>query len=66
VARYVASGFGIGLSLQMPRVEPPAGVRMLSLEDFPSLAFGAMWIGRLTPLGEAFLEEAQGIAKGLK
>jgi hypothetical protein len=39
---------------------------MLPLEDFPSLAFGAMWIGRLTPLGEAFLEEAQGIAKGLK
>jgi hypothetical protein len=25
-----------------------------------------MWIGRLSPLGEAFLEEAQAIAKGLK
>jgi DNA-binding transcriptional LysR family regulator len=66
VARYVASGFGIGLSLRMPRVMPPAGVRLLPLEDFPTLAFGAMWIGRLTSLGEAFLEEAQGIAKGLK
>jgi DNA-binding transcriptional LysR family regulator len=66
VARYVAGGFGIGLSLQMPRVEPPAGVRMLPLEDFPSLAFGAMWIGRLSPLGEAFIEEAQSIAQVLK
>lgn len=66
IARYVDSGFGIGLSLQMPRMKTPAGVRMLPLEDFPSLAFGAMWIGRLPPLGETFLEEAQGIAKELK
>jgi len=66
VARYVASGFGIGLSLQMPRVEAPAGVRVFPLDDFPSLAFGVMWIGRLSPLGEAFIEEAQAIAKGLK
>ncbi len=66
VARYVAGGFGIGLSLQMPRVEAPAGVRVLPLDDFPTLAFGVMWIGRLSPLGETFIEEAQAIAKGLK
>ncbi|MFO1438337.1 MAG: LysR family transcriptional regulator [Verrucomicrobiaceae bacterium] len=66
VARYAAGGFGIGLSVQMPRVNTPADVRVLPLDDFPSLAFGAMWIGRLTPLGETFLEEAQAIAKGLK
>ena len=52
--------------LQMPRVEAPAGVRVLPLDDFPSLAFGVMWIGRLSPLGETFIEEAQAIAKGLK
>jgi hypothetical protein len=50
----------------MPRVEAPAGVRVLPLDDFPSLAFGVMWIGRLSPLGVAFLEEAQAMAKGLK
>lgn len=66
VARYAAVGFGIGLSVQMPRINTPADVRVLPLEGFPSLAFGAMWIGRLTPLGETFLEEAQAIAKELK
>jgi DNA-binding transcriptional LysR family regulator len=62
VARYVAGGFGAGLSLQMPRMEPPAGVKLLPLTDFPSLAFGAVWIGRITPLGEMFLEEARAMA----
>ncbi|MFM2143981.1 MAG: hypothetical protein RLZZ476_2525 [Verrucomicrobiota bacterium] len=62
VARYVAGGFGAGLSLQMPRMEPPTGVKLLPLTDFPSLAFGAVWIGRITPLGEMFLEEARAMA----
>ncbi|MBE7493526.1 MAG: LysR family transcriptional regulator [Verrucomicrobiaceae bacterium] len=62
VARYVAGGFGAGLSLQMPRVEPPPGVKVLPLPDFSTLAFGAIWIGRLTPLGEMFLEESRAMA----
>lgn len=62
VARYVASGFGAGLSLRMPRVEPPPGVKIIPLDDFPGLAFGAIWIGRLTPLGEMFLEESRALA----
>lgn len=62
VARYVAGGFGAGLSLQMPRVEPPPGIKVLPLPDFPSLAFGAVWIGRLTSLGEIFLEESRAMA----
>ncbi|MBK8091886.1 MAG: LysR family transcriptional regulator [Verrucomicrobiaceae bacterium] len=62
VARYVAGGFGAGLSLHMPRVPQPDGVKMLPLPDFPAIAFGAMWIGRLTPLGEQFIEEARAMA----
>lgn len=62
LARYVAGGFGAGLSLQMPRVPAPEGVRALPLTDFPTLAFGAMWIGRLSPLGEQFIEEARAMA----
>ena len=58
VSRYAADGFGVGLSVQMPRLEHRAGVKVLPLPDFPSIAFGATWIGRLTPLGEIFLEEA--------
>ena len=58
VSRYAADGFGVGLSVQMPRLEPRAGVKVISLPEFPSIAFGAIWIGRLTQLGEIFLEEA--------
>ena len=46
----------------MPRVPQPDGVKMLPLPDFPAIAFGAMWIGRLTPLGEQFIEEARAMA----
>ncbi len=62
IDRYVAGGFGAGLTLQMPGMEAPASVKVLPLPDFPSVAFGAMWIGRLSPLGEIFLEESRSIA----
>jgi DNA-binding transcriptional LysR family regulator len=62
VLRYVAEGFGAGLALRHPRVELPAGVKALALDDFPPLSFGAVWTGRLSPLGEAFLAEATAVA----
>lgn len=62
VQRYVAAGFGAGLVLRHPRMELPAGVRVLALDDFPPLCFGAMWTGRLSSLGEAFLAEATALA----
>lgn len=62
VVRYVAEGFGAGLALRHPRVELPAGVTALALDDFPPLSFGVLWTGRLSPLGEAFLAEATALA----
>lgn len=62
VLRYVAEGFGAGLALRHPRVELPAGVKALALDDFPPLSFGALWTGRLSPLGETFLSEATAVA----
>jgi DNA-binding transcriptional LysR family regulator len=62
VLRYVAEGFGAGLALRHPRVELPAGVKALALDDFPPLSFGALWTGRLSPLGEVFLAEATAVA----
>ena len=62
VGRYAAGGFGVGLSAQMPRLEAPPGVKVLPLPDFPTIAFGAIWIGRITTLGEAFVEEACALA----
>ena len=62
VLRYVAEGFGAGLALRHPRVELLAGVKALALDDFPPLSFGALWTGRLSPLGETFLAEATAVA----
>lgn len=62
VVRYVAEGFGAGLALDHPRVELPASVKALPLDDFPPLSFGVLWTGRLSPLGEAFLAEATALA----
>jgi hypothetical protein len=62
VLRYVAEGFGAGLALRHPRVELPAGVKAFALDDFPPLSFGAVWTGRLSSLGEAFLAEATAVA----
>lgn len=66
VVRYVAEGFGAGLALRHPRVDLPAGVKVLPLDDFPPLSFGVLWAGRLSPLGEAFLAEATALAGELK
>lgn len=66
VVRYVAEGFGAGLALRHPRVDLPAGVKVLPLDDFPPLSFGVLWTGRLSPLGEAFLAEATALAGELK
>ena len=32
------------------------------LDDMPPLRFGALWTGRLSPVGEAFLAEASALA----
>jgi hypothetical protein len=46
-------------------MELPANVKALALDDFPPLCFGALWTGRLSPLGEAFLAEATALANEL-
>jgi DNA-binding transcriptional LysR family regulator len=63
VETYVANGFGIGLSVAVPRKMLPANVRALPLNGFPPVIIGALWRGRKTPLIEAFLAEAQKRAK---
>lgn len=54
---YVAKGYGIGLSLQIPRVKPAAGVRVLALPEFPAVMLGVLWRGKAAPLTQMFLDE---------
>ncbi len=61
VVRYVTEGFGAGLTLKHPRVELPAALQALELKGFPPLSFGILWTGRLSPLGQIFLDEARAL-----
>lgn len=65
VNRYVAEGFGVGLSLAAPISHWPKSVRALPLNEFPSVAFGALWMGNLSALGKAFIAEAEALATEL-
>ena len=65
VSRYVAEGHGVGLSLAAPGATWPEGVRTVPLPDFPAVPFGALWMGKLSPLGEIFIEEAERLAREL-
>ena len=65
IEAYVASGLGIGVSVEIPKKILPSNVRMLSLPGFPPVIVGAMWRGRMTPLLQAFLDELKSRAKQL-
>jgi DNA-binding transcriptional LysR family regulator len=62
VNRYVEEGFGVGLSLQLPRVKVAAGVKALPLPGSPAVTFGALWSGKLSPPAEVFVQEAELLA----
>ncbi len=62
ISRYVASGFGIGLTLRVPGAQTPSDVRALPLPGFPEVRFGALTSGRTSPLTRHFLAEAQAVA----
>lgn len=66
VVRYVAQGFGVGLILHQPDLIPIDGTRLVPLHDFPQLTYGALWRGKITPLIEAFLQEASVMAMELQ
>ena len=59
IARYVAEGFGIGLTLLEPGASPPPGIKLLPLAGFPTIPYGLLWTGILSPLQRAFFQEAQ-------
>lgn len=63
VSRYVAEGFGVGLSLATPKSISGDHVKELPLPGFPEIQFGAIWLGRLSPLAETMLEEARSVLR---
>jgi DNA-binding transcriptional LysR family regulator len=65
IETYVANGFGIGLSVLVPRAKIPANVRLLPLPGFPPVIIGALWRGKSSALLQAFLDELSIRAKKL-
>jgi DNA-binding transcriptional LysR family regulator len=67
IQTYVASGFGIGVSVLVPNTPLSPLVRALPLpaEDFPPVAVGALWRGKTSALLQAFLDELRLRAKRL-
>jgi len=59
IERYVANGYGIGLSVGVPGIKLPQEVRVIPLDDFPHVSVGAIWAGNLSPIAARFLAEIE-------
>jgi len=65
IETYVANGFGIGVSVEVPRAKLSPNVRAVPLPDFAPVVLGVMWRGKTSALLQAFLDEMQLRAKRL-
>jgi DNA-binding transcriptional LysR family regulator len=67
IETYVANGFGIGLSVLVPKASIRPNIRPLPLSgnDFPPVLIGALWRGKASALLQSFLNEFQLRAKRL-
>ena len=65
VQTYVAKGYGIGVTVDVPKLKYRPQVRLLPLEGFEPVTFGVLWQGRRTVLLDAFLKCVERAARGL-
>jgi len=67
IETYVANGFGIGLSVLVPKAALPPRVRTVPLArtEFEPVVMGALWRGKISALLQAFLDELRLRAKRL-
>ncbi|MGA9777773.1 MAG: LysR family transcriptional regulator [Limisphaerales bacterium] len=66
VQTYVANGYGIGVTVGVPRMKLHPQVRVLPLDGFEPVRFGALWQGGKNPLLDAFLKIVEAVARQLK
>src|SRR5258708_30630396 len=59
IETYVGSGFGIGLSVIVPKARNALNVRAVPLPDFAPVIMGALWRGQSSALLQEFLDELQ-------
>jgi DNA-binding transcriptional LysR family regulator len=63
VDTYASLGFGVGLSVAVPRRKRGTGLRQISLPAFQALTISAFWADQLTPLAASFLEDLKKVAR---
>lgn len=66
IETYVANGFGIGLTVSIPKTKLSPKVRPLALPGFAPVILGALWRGRPAPPIRAILDELQARARQLQ
>jgi DNA-binding transcriptional LysR family regulator len=57
IEHYVASGYGIGLTVAVPGFRPPPQLRALPLLHFPPVVVGVAWSGTLSNIARQLLAE---------
>jgi DNA-binding transcriptional LysR family regulator len=65
ITRYVANGYGIGLSVQAGDIVRHPNVRVLELPGFDPIVVSAFWKGTPTPMARELLQEMQRYAAKL-
>jgi len=56
VQTYVVNGYGIGVTVGIPKAKCHSQVRLLTLDGFPLTTFGVLLQGRRTPVMETLLK----------
>ena len=63
IARYVAEGEGIGVTLDLPGYVKQRGTRVVPLPGFAPVEVAALWRGEPTPVVAAFVAEAMRLVR---
>jgi DNA-binding transcriptional LysR family regulator len=56
VQTYVVNGYGIGVTVAVPKQKYHSQVRLVPLKDFPMTTFGVLWQGRRTPVLDSLIK----------
>jgi DNA-binding transcriptional LysR family regulator len=66
IETYVTNGFGIGLTVSIPKTKMSPKVRAIGLPGFAPVVMGALWRGKPTPPIKMLLDELEARARQLR
>ena len=65
VQTYVVNGYGIGVTVGVPKMKYHPQVRLLPLEGFEWVNFGVLWQGRRNAMLDTFFKICEAAARRL-